>query len=56
MLVVGGYNGSMHGDVLAYKMPRTVAFKNSSGLVEPGQHCGLYDEKSKWQLEICPRV
>eukprot|EP00794_Sanderia_malayensis_P010746 gene10746-11897_t len=45
MLVVGGYSGTMHGDVLAYRLPRTVAFVNQSGIIEAGHHCGLYDEK-----------
>ena len=48
MLIVGGFNGVMKGDVMAYRMPRTVVYKNSSGSIVPGQHCGLYDEKSKY--------
>ena len=46
MLVVGGYNGVMFGDVLAYRMPQSVVFKNGTEIVE-GQHCGLYEDKSK---------
>ena len=51
MVVVGGFNGVMFGDVHAYRLPKAVIFKNSSGFVVNGKQCQTHTEKGKFSFQ-----
>lgn len=49
MVLVGGYNGAVVlGDVVAYRLPKTVANVNEKdNSLLAGQHCSSYDSQGK---------
>lgn len=41
LMIIGGYSGTPRGDMLAYKLPGSVAMVNVTSNI-PGSHCGGY--------------